>query len=137
MAQRSKGAVSVASTKDAKRQGKPQPNPDLLDAELIVFDESDAVEMTAVPESDDPLFGDDPVIAPMLPDSFDADLVMGTFKRWSASAVECYVREANCDGCYYAGFFKDKPYTCKMNLAVEQLLQTLGEPSKNLLNKYG
>ena len=130
MAQRSKGAASVASTKDAKRQSTPE----LIE---IDFDDSDAVEMAAEQESEDPLFGDDPVIAPILPDSFDADLVMGTFKRWSASAVECYVREANCDGCYYAGFFKDKPYTCKMNLAVEQLLQTLGEPSKNLLNKYG
>lgn len=70
-------------------------------------------------------------------EGFDGDMVIGTFKRWSASAVECYVREANCDGCYYATFFKEKPYSCKMNLAVEQLLETLGEPSKNLLNKYG
>ncbi|MCA9790124.1 MAG: hypothetical protein R2857_00340 [Vampirovibrionales bacterium] len=67
----------------------------------------------------------------------EQDVVIGTFKRWSASAVECYVREANCDGCYYKRFFNDKPYGCKMNLAVEQLLETLGEPSKNLLNKYG
>lgn len=67
----------------------------------------------------------------------DGDSVIGTFKRWSASAVECYVREAHCEGCYYQNFFKDKPYSCKMNLAVEQLLDTLGEPSKNLLNKYG
>jgi len=70
-------------------------------------------------------------------DPFESDVVIGTFKRWSASAVECYVREANCDGCYYSGFFRDKPYGCKMYLAVEQLLDTLGEPSKSLMSKYG
>jgi hypothetical protein len=70
-------------------------------------------------------------------DPFDTDqLVVGTFKRWSASAVECYTREANCDGCYYQGFFADRPYGCKMNLAVDQLLESIGEPSKNLKNKF-
>ncbi len=73
----------------------------------------------------------------MLNDVFESDNVIGTFKRWSASAVECYVREANCDGCFYRDFFDDKPYGCKMNLAVEQLLDTLGSPSKNLMAKYG
>jgi hypothetical protein len=68
---------------------------------------------------------------------FDSDVVIGTFKRWSASAVECYVRKADCNGCYYSEFFKTRPYGCKMYLAVEQLLETLGEPSKNMLGKYG
>ncbi|MBY0450638.1 MAG: hypothetical protein K2X01_08455 [Cyanobacteria bacterium] len=69
-------------------------------------------------------------------DPFEADnLVVGTFKRWSASAVECYVRKANCDGCYYKQFFSDRPYDCKMNLAVEQLLESLGEPSPNMVSK--
>ncbi len=72
-----------------------------------------------------------------LADPFDSDVVIGTFKRWSASAVECYVRQANCDGCYYRNFFNDRPYGCKMYLAVDQLLETLGEPSKNMLSKYG
>lgn len=62
--------------------------------------------------------------------------VIGTFKRWSSSAVECYVREAKCEGCYYQSFFADKPYTCKMDLAVDQLLETLGSPSKHLLEKF-
>lgn len=73
----------------------------------------------------------------MAVDPFESDVVIGTFKRWSASAVECYVRQANCDGCYYAHFFNDRPYGCKMHLAVEQLLETLGEPSKSMLGKYG
>lgn len=64
------------------------------------------------------------------------DVVIGTFKRWSASAVECYLREANCNGCYYAHFFNDKPYDCKMHLAVEQLMETHGAPGKNLINRY-
>ena len=62
--------------------------------------------------------------------------VIGTFKRWSSSAVECYVREAKCEGCYYQSFFADKPYTCKMDLAVEQLLETLGQPSRHMLEKF-
>ncbi len=70
-------------------------------------------------------------------DPFESDVVIGTFKRWSASAVECYTRKANCNGCYYSTFFKDRPYGCKMHLAVEQLLETLGEPSRNLMSKYG
>ena len=68
-------------------------------------------------------------------DEFD-NLVIGTFKRWSASAVECYSRNANCNNCYYQTFFSDRPYGCKMNLAVEQLLETLGEPSSNMLSKF-
>jgi hypothetical protein len=70
-------------------------------------------------------------------DLFELDIVIGTFKRWSASAVECYVRQANCEGCYYNEFFQDRPYGCKMHLAVEQLLETLGEPSKSMMGKYG
>lgn len=70
-------------------------------------------------------------------DPFDTDsIVVGTFKRWSASAVECYTRKANCDGCYYQGFFSSRPYGCKMNLAVEQLLESIGEPSNSLVNKF-
>lgn len=62
--------------------------------------------------------------------------VLGTFKRWSASAVECYMRKANCDGCYYKQFFNDRPYDCKMNMAVDQLLETIGEPSDNLITRF-
>jgi len=64
------------------------------------------------------------------------NLVIGTFKRWSSSAVECYLREANCDGCYYRQFFSDRVYDCKMNLAVDQLLETIGEPSQNMIAKH-
>lgn len=70
-------------------------------------------------------------------DPFDSDsLVLGTFKRWSSSAVECYLREAKCEGCYYQRFFSSRPYECKMNLAVDQLLESIGEPSNSLLNKF-
>lgn len=70
-------------------------------------------------------------------DPFETDhLVLGTFKRWSSSAVECYMRKAQCDGCYYQAFFADRPYGCKMDLAVEQLIETIGEPSPSLVAKY-
>ncbi|MEB3286432.1 MAG: hypothetical protein VKJ04_02900 [Vampirovibrionales bacterium] len=67
-------------------------------------------------------------------DDFDA-FVIGTYKRWSASAVECYLREGRCEGCYYERFFADKPYECKMKLSVEQLLDTLGKPRSQLLER--
>jgi hypothetical protein len=70
-------------------------------------------------------------------DPFESDsIVVGTFKRWSASAVECYSRKANCDGCYYQNFFSSRPYGCKMNLAVEQLIESIGEPSAGLVSKF-
>jgi hypothetical protein len=70
-------------------------------------------------------------------DPFDAEpIVAGTFKRWSSSAVECYLREANCEGCYYQGFFASRSYGCKMNLAVEQLLQSLGKPSSSMIARH-
>ncbi len=70
-------------------------------------------------------------------DPFESDsIVVGTFKRWSASAVECYTRKAKCEGCYYQSFFAERPYSCKMNLAVEQLLETIGEPSSSLVSKF-
>ncbi|MGE0199825.1 MAG: hypothetical protein AB7P76_02515 [Candidatus Melainabacteria bacterium] len=72
----------------------------------------------------------------LVDEQFETDnLVLGTFKRWSTSAVECYLREANCDGCYYQNFFNTRPYECKMHLAVDQLLETLGEPSQNMVSK--
>lgn len=64
------------------------------------------------------------------------DGVIGTFKRWSSSAVECYLRDAKCEGCYYANFFADKSYDCKMHLAVAQLLETHGQPHRNMIAKH-
>ncbi len=76
-----------------------------------------------------------PTAVPSPKDAASGDVVIGTFKRWSASAVECYLREANCNGCYYKHFFSDKPYDCKMHLAVNQLMETHGPPGKNLINR--
>jgi hypothetical protein len=70
-------------------------------------------------------------------DPFESEtIVAGTFKRWSSSAVECYLRKADCNGCYYQTFFAGRAYGCKMNLAVEQLLQSLGSPSNALLARH-
>jgi hypothetical protein len=70
-------------------------------------------------------------------DPFESDtIVAGTFKRWSSSAVECYLRKADCEGCYYQEFFAARSYSCKMHLAVEQLMQSLGKPSSSLLARH-
>lgn len=82
-------------------------------------------------------YNDEPEALSLLQDIEDIEpLVAGTFKRWSLSAVECYVRKAQCEGCYYQHFFSSRPYSCKMHLAVEQLRETLGDPNPNLLSKF-
>ena len=50
------------------------------------------------------------------------------WKRWSASAIYCYLRGCICRGCIYENFFTDKNFRCQMKNAVMQLVQTIGIP---------
>lgn len=60
---------------------------------------------------------------------------VGPYRQWSPSAVACFVRNANCSGCYYQNFFSDSPHGCQMNEAVEHLLKKLGPPNKRHIAK--
>lgn len=57
------------------------------------------------------------------------------YRQWNPSAVACFVRNAQCDGCFYNGFFSDRPYGCHMADAVQHLLKKVGPPDKRRLEK--
>jgi hypothetical protein len=60
---------------------------------------------------------------------------VGPYRQWSPSAVACFVRKANCEGCFYKNFFSDSPQGCQMAEAVKHLIVKLGVPSKRHLTK--
>jgi hypothetical protein len=61
--------------------------------------------------------------------------VVGPYRQWSPSAVACFVRNADCTGCYYQNFFSETAQGCQMNDAVKHLLKKLGVPNKRHINK--
>jgi hypothetical protein len=66
---------------------------------------------------------------------FETKNKVGPYRQWSPSAVACYARQANCDGCYYKTFFAEAPQGCQMAEAVIHLIKKLGHPTKRHLNK--
>ncbi|XVJ50578.1 MAG: hypothetical protein HEQ32_00160 [Vampirovibrio sp.] len=60
---------------------------------------------------------------------------IGPYRQWSPSAVSCFVRNADCSGCYYQNFFSESTQGCQMNEAVRHLLAKLGPPNKRHINK--
>ena len=60
---------------------------------------------------------------------------VGPYRQWSPSAVACFVRKGDCNGCFYKNFFSDSPQGCQMAEAVKHLIVKLGVPSKRHLSK--
>jgi hypothetical protein len=60
---------------------------------------------------------------------------VGPYRQWNPSAVACYLRKANCNGCFYQKFFEDKPYGCHMASAVQYLLNQVGAPDKKRIQR--
>lgn len=60
---------------------------------------------------------------------------VGPYRQWSPSAVACFVRNAQCEGCFYSQFFGDSDHGCQMVEAVKHLLTKLGPPNKRQLSK--
>ena len=60
---------------------------------------------------------------------------VGPYRQWSPSAVACFVRKADCEGCFYKSFFLDSPQGCQMAEAVKHLIVKLGVPTKRHLTK--
>ena len=65
----------------------------------------------------------------------EEEITVGPYRQWSPSAVACFVRNADCTGCYYQNFFSDSPHGCQMNDAVKHLLKKLGPPNKRHISK--
>lgn len=52
------------------------------------------------------------------------------YRRWTASAVECYSRRCVCDGCITGQILKSA--TCRMKITVRDLVKRFGPPPKTL-----
>lgn len=46
------------------------------------------------------------------------------YRRWTTTAIECFTRNCECEGCYYSTL----QCKCKMKETVEILYKRLGEP---------
>lgn len=60
---------------------------------------------------------------------------VGPYRQWNPSAVACFLRESQCDGCFYQKFFDDKPYGCQMAHAVRYLLNQVGPPDEKRIRR--
>ena len=50
-------------------------------------------------------------------------------RRWTPTAVECYKRGCNCEGCWYNEFFNGTYQKCQMKASVLELVRVMGAPS--------
>ena len=51
-----------------------------------------------------------------------------TVRRWTTTAMECYKRGCNCEGCFYTDFFGKSSQKCQMKASVLELVRVLGKP---------
>lgn len=49
-------------------------------------------------------------------------------RRWTTTAIECYKRGCNCEGCFYTDFFGKSSQKCQMKASVLELVRVLGKP---------
>lgn len=47
---------------------------------------------------------------------------------WTVSALMCYSRRCNCEGCFYESFFRHSNISCRMRESIEMLLEKYGKP---------
>ncbi len=50
-------------------------------------------------------------------------------RRWTATALDCYKRGCNCEGCYYKDFFSESSQKCQMKASVLELVRVIGTPN--------
>ena len=53
-------------------------------------------------------------------------------RRWTPTALECYKRGCNCEGCFYKDFFSGSSQKCQMKASVLELVRVIGTPSVEL-----
>ena len=53
-------------------------------------------------------------------------------RRWTPTALECYKRGCNCEGCFYRDFFSGSSQKCKMKASVLELVRVIGTPNVEL-----
>ena len=53
-------------------------------------------------------------------------------RRWTPTALECYKRGCNCEGCFYRDFFSGSSQKCQMKASVLELVRVIGTPNIEL-----
>ena len=53
-------------------------------------------------------------------------------RRWTTTAIECYKRGCNCEGCFYNDFFTGSYQKCQMKASVLELVIVIGTPDVDL-----
>ena len=53
-------------------------------------------------------------------------------RRWTQTALECYKRGCNCEGCFYKDFFSSSSQKCQMKASVLELVRVIGTPNVEL-----
>jgi hypothetical protein len=53
-------------------------------------------------------------------------------RRWTTTALECYKRGCNCEGCFYRDFFSGSSQKCQMKASVLELVRVIGTPDVEL-----
>ena len=53
-------------------------------------------------------------------------------RRWTVTALECYKRGCNCEGCFYKDFFSGSTHKCQMKASVLELVRVIGAPDIDL-----
>ena len=53
-------------------------------------------------------------------------------RRWTPTAIECYKRGCNCEGCFYTDFFNSSSQKCQMKASVLELVRVWGKPDIEL-----
>ena len=53
-------------------------------------------------------------------------------RRWTPTALECYKRGCNCEGCFYRDFFFVFSQKCQMKASVLELVRVIGTPNVEL-----
>ena len=53
-------------------------------------------------------------------------------RRWTPTALDCYKRGCNCEGCFYKDFFSGSSQKCQMKASVLELVRVLGTPNIEL-----
>lgn len=58
-------------------------------------------------------------------------------RRWTTTAIECYTRGCNCEGCFYKDFFSGSYQKCQMKASVLELVRVIGTPDVELPQVIG
>ena len=58
-------------------------------------------------------------------------------RRWTTTAIECYKRGSNSEGCFYSDFFSGSSQKCQMKASVLELVRVIGTPDVDLPQVIG